>query len=85
MPVKHRRQKNRVSLTAELQAWESYLEYGRDFFGDLARAGLINRHGYPDEARLTDAWQRLGATFLAQRTGSRPSWAERHFGGDHAG
>ena len=82
MSVKLRRGKRRIDATAELAAWNLTFTCGCDFFGQLADEWDFKT---PDEvaAAAPNAWQRLGARFLAEW---RPSvhrdepWALEEFG-----
>jgi hypothetical protein len=76
--------RRQVDPEAELAAWETTFETGKDYFLTLREVGLKSEPGKPvptEQAR--DAWQRLGALFMQRR---RPSvhraspWALEEFG-----
>ena len=86
MPVKVRRPKRRVSDAAELEAWSTFFEFGKDFFHQLDDWGLDT-----DKARhaaAPAAWRRFGETFMATW---RPTvirnepWAFEQFGSPKGG
>lgn len=82
-----RRSESGLTVEEELSAWSAVFSWGRDYFGDLPRAGIIDGRfslSAPDHlARARSAWSRLRDPFLAawrpDSQHSRP-WAEEHFG-----
>ena len=80
MPVRARRSKRRTSHVAELDAWETLFATGYDYFDDLGFGG--RRGTERARAAAADAWRRLGARFLANRTDgwSCEPWALQTFG-----
>ena len=83
MPVKRRTAKRRLDPAAEVAIWESVFDSGRDFFDDLKDLGVpLDQYGRPEPAAAEQAWQRLGARYLATRTPNsrREPWALIQFG-----
>ena len=80
MPVRNRRKKRRS--TAGLEEWADVFYGGAEIFiGDLRDAGVeTDENGRPDIEDARAAWQRFGAEFLAQFTGSHTPWALAEFG-----
>lgn len=65
MPVRARKNRRR-DQRAEVDAWSMYFQSGYDFFESLAAIGVAtNHHGVPDVEIAREAWQRLGADYLA--------------------
>lgn len=93
MPVKRRASKRRTNA-ALLEAWSATFEFGHDYFGDLQRLLGIDEHGplarsneESAKARAAfielarEAWEQLGAAYLAQPSGSvGQPWALEQFG-----
>jgi hypothetical protein len=81
VPVKRRNAKRRVSVAADLFAWETMFEHGYDFFND---AGISHQESTPEaQAAIKDAWRRLGHRFLAERDPNAhngPAWAVETLG-----
>jgi hypothetical protein len=66
MPVRRRLAKRRVDPAVELQDWENWFEWGREgFAGELWDYGLRTKED--TLAAMPEAWQRLGAAFMAAR------------------
>jgi hypothetical protein len=72
---------------AGLAEWECVFESQFDFFGDLDGTGVQrDEHGQPDREEARQAWQRLGAAFLADFAAKYPNgahfvpWAVATFG-----
>ncbi len=87
MAAKRRNPKRRLTPDAELEAWEMVFASGWDFFDDVGRLGVPMEDHRPDRAAAEDAWNRLGARFLAAKAdpvGGTP-WALAEFGEPHAG
>lgn len=82
MPRRRRHAKaRRRDLRAELEAWRVMFESGFAFDGDLDAYGYSSD---PPREVTAEAWQRLGAHFIAERgretdTG-KPLWALEQFG-----
>jgi hypothetical protein len=81
MPVKRRASKRRLDVRGELDAWQSTFDAGVTFDGDLECVGIA---GDPTLDQTAEAWQRLGARFIAERgretdTGAT-HWALQQFG-----
>jgi len=86
MPVKRRVAKRRLDPAAELAVWESVFDCGRDFFRELGEMGVAsNDYGQPDPDAAQEAWDRLGARYLAERKPDhRQPWALKTFGEPNA-
>jgi hypothetical protein len=87
MPVKRRASKQRFTNAALLEAWRMPFECGRDFFGDLRPLGIKARSileaGEDVMAAAREAWEQLGATFMAEWQPNlvrEKPWAFEQFG-----
>jgi len=84
MPVRRKASLRRVS--AGMDAWETVLECGFDYFDDLPDAGVdTDAYGRPDRAEAAAAWQEFGAVIMARwqteaSTQERRPWAFDEFG-----
>ena len=77
-----RRAARQASPARELAGWKMKFQTGYDYFGDLPDLGLSEEK--LTRAQIRDAWQRLGAAFLAgwepNPKAPRPPWALEQFG-----
>ena len=82
MPVKRRRAKGRVGLADEMHAWEMVFKCGWDFFREAEK--LTRSRGalgqWTDRPEAREAWDRIGADFLAAYGDERARWALETFG-----
>ncbi len=86
MPVRRRKGK-RLARIDEHAAWSDVFECQYDFFGELPSIGVkTDQYDLPDPKVAAEAWQRLGAAFMAEWR-SRPHhpdesepWALTTFG-----
>ena len=80
MPVKLRKAKRHTSVAAEVERWSMLFETSFDYF-DALGFGHANEASARDAA--PEAWQRLGAQFLANRSENAAReipWALEQFG-----
>jgi hypothetical protein len=84
MPIRRHGGKRRTSVGIE--AWETYLECGSDFFDDLVDAGIVSaRWEKPSHEVAYAAWATFADELLARwKTSRHPeqgeAWALREFG-----
>ncbi|MCQ1771311.1 hypothetical protein NOI24_08370 [Neorhizobium galegae] len=84
MPIRRHAGKRRTS--AGIDAWETYLECGTDFFDDLVDAGIVTESRQkPSDADAYAAWLTFADELLHRWKSSRhpdqdESWAIREFG-----
>ena len=62
MPTNRRPLNRRQHGRAEVHAWEAYMNWGRDYFGDLTRAGFSAED---IEREAPDVWHRHAEKFMA--------------------
>jgi len=81
MPVKRRTAKRLVNPEREYVIWEALFASGYDFFGEAEELGLaVDAYRRPPIEAAREAWQRLGARYIAENPRGGPCWAEREFG-----
>lgn len=84
MPVRRRASRRKVSAT--LEQWACYLEFGHDYFSDLSAAGVdLDAEGRPSIDDARDAWESFAVDLMYRwRTDRRgldyPAWAIEQFG-----
>ena len=82
MPVKRRASKRAFSRAEEIEAWEMVFGTGRDFFGeaeDMLRLPASDAD-WRDRPEAREAWERVGADYLATFGEGRAGWALTMFG-----
>ena len=77
MPRRQRVAKRRITPAGELAAWNTYFEFGVDWFHDLSRAGIT---GTDAKTLAPDAWQLLGQMFLSDYVNDEVPFAFKQFG-----
>lgn len=82
-----RRSETGLTIEEELRAWDCVFRFGRDYFHDLPRGGIIEGKFSPSSpdhiARARSAWSRLRDSFLSTwrpDSGHPRPWAEEEFG-----
>lgn len=91
MPVKRKKPKRVISSAVQLESWRSTFATGHDFFGELEPLGIVERPVTRSEAEsqaaraafvaaVRDAWNELGADFLAEWQSLQMPWALEQFG-----